>query len=131
MRSSGIGRQNTSSLRRGMYQSKLMPQLAAGSCGSFSCDSGIAISTDQPSGRILALAGPHRVPRESRAPCVSSVWTQSARTPAAVNANEYASRRVFDGSSDTMNRSAPVVSSNWVSAASISSRPPDHIRAPT
>jgi hypothetical protein len=59
------------------------------------------------------------------------VWIQSARTPAAVTANENAIRFVCDGSSDTISRSAWLVSSRWVSASSMSARPALYMRAPT
>ncbi len=89
-----------------MNQSKSMPQLVAGSRGKRSCDSGIAISATQPSVTMRAFAIHTGFHDASRLPWLSSVWIQSARTPIAVTANEYAMRLVCDGSIDTMKRSA-------------------------
>jgi hypothetical protein len=114
-----------------MYQLKLIPQLVCGVAGSRSWDSGIASSAVQPSASISVRARHTGFQVESRLPSVSSVWIQSARTPAAVTAKLYATRRVCDGSIDTMNRSAPPVSSRAVSASSMSPCPADHIRAAT
>ena len=86
VRSRGTARQNTSSLRRGMYQLKLMPQLLCGVAGSRSCDSGIASSAVQPSASSCVAARHTGFHVASRALSVSSVWIQSARTPAAVTA---------------------------------------------
>jgi hypothetical protein len=84
VRSRGTVTQKMSSWRWGTYQLKLMPHEAAGARGSRSWESGIAISTDQPSERIDACARQTVFHDESRADSESSVWIQSARTPRAV-----------------------------------------------
>ena len=106
-----------------------MPQLVCGADGNRSCDSGIASSAVQPSATIRVLARHTGFHVASREPSVSSVWIQSARAPAAVTAKLYATRRLCDGSIDTMKRSAWLVSSRWVSASSMSSRLSAHMRA--